>query len=733
MLVQLRERPVSGVARAHEVGSDGRVVNRTRPLAVRLPDSCVGAATPGSVWLVEGEATSRTFERNGFVVEQEVLRARRARVRPPAGELLARWIATNVAGIGEVIARRLVRALPDLDESVRQGDTEALTAVAGVSEARAQALIECWPAEGLYDVLTWLQEADLPLDLGERLSRVYGESAVQVLTRDPFLLLGFGVSFERSLEIARQLGVDEQDDRLLIGLAEHAAARVTARTGSTVASTETLLQEMQLAARGVSRGSLEPAPELACQAGALVRVPGGYQALGHALMERVVADFLRSSATRKPGEGALLAAWERGLSDVAVAHALADHEARLPFGLTAQQRAVISQAVQCPVAIITGPAGSGKSTIVRGILDVYGQVAVGLQIVQVALSGRAARRLSQATGRPAKTIAKCVADCIGAAKSSLPDHLLLVVDEASMVDLISAYRLIGLLPWASRLLLIGDEAQLPPVGPGVVFHALVESWLPILRLSEVKRQRAGSGIARVAWSIREGKIPDLPVPEEQLSLSREVHHTRHTDPATIADLWGQAGGAERAIILSPTRKGPGGIDEINAHLQMQAGADRPALHYLDDTRGWIPWQGREGRLLRLEDQVMVSVNDYEADIRNGDLGRITAVFDAPAAEGSVGLALVDGRSVALTTEVLAVLTLGYAITIHKSQGSEWPVVIVVLPRHAARMMFRPLLYTAVTRAAEQLVICGDPKLLEEAVTRDAKALGRSSNLGTLLV
>ena len=732
MLVQLREAPRGGVARAHEVASDGRVVNRSTPLAVRLPKSCHGAATPGSVWLVDGEKTKRTWQRDGFTMEQEVVHASTARFQRPAGGLLARWIAANVDGIGEVIARRLVRAVADLDGCVRQGDIRTLTAVAGVSVGRARALVECWPHKGLYDVLAWLQEANLPLGLSDRLSRVYGESAVEVLSRDPFMLLGFGVSFDASLRVATGLGIKDEDDRLLIGLAEHVAARSVARTGSTVVSAEALLRQMRLAAGGVSREALERAPELACQAGALVRVPAGYQSLGHALMERRVADFLRSAAMRERGEGALLAGWEIGLSQDDVASALAQHERRLPFALTAQQRTVISRAVQCPVAIITGPAGSGKSTIVRGVLDVYGQVAVGLPIVQVALSGRAARRLVEATGRPAKTIAKCVSDHLGGGKPSLPEHLLLVVDEASMVDLISCYRLIGLLPAASRVLLIGDDAQLPPVGPGVVFHALLEGWLPVLRLSEVKRQRVGSAIARLAGSIRAGEAPELPGADEQLSPSCEVRHTRRTDPLTIAHLWEQAGGAGRAIILSPTRKASGGIDEINAHLQSRAGVDRPALHYHDDTRGWIPWEGREGRVLRLEDQIMVSANDYEADIRNGDLGSVTAVFDAPTPEGTLGLAQIDGRSVALTADVLAVLTLGYAVTIHKSQGSEWPVVIVVLPRHAAHMMVRPLLYTAVTRATEQLVICGDAELLEVAVTRDVTAMNRSSNLGTLL-
>ena len=727
MLVQLKDRPVWGFARAQEIAADGRLVRRAKPLAVQFPRSCVGATNPGTVWSVEGDLSTRTLVRHGYSIEQEVVKARSATLRRVSGDLLARWIARNVTGIGEVIARRLVRALPDLDRCVRDHDVKALCSVAGLSERRARALIDEWPTEGLYDVLEWLQRAELPLGLGERLCRVYGTSALEVLERDPFSLLGFGVAFRDVLAIADSLGIDVDGDRMLVGLVEYAAGRFAARTGSTVMTEAGLMREAGSLSTGVEARKIANAPNLACKAGAIIAVPGGYQAIGHALMERRVARVLHLAATRRAGHGSLFAAWENRVSELDVVEAISKSESRLPFRLTAEQRRVVTEAVQCRVAVITGEAGTGKTTIVRAILGVYDEIA-GIPIFQVALSGRAARRMTEATGRPASTIAKLVAEHIGEHKPKLPEHLLLVVDEVSMVDLLSAYRLVGVLPAAARILLIGDVAQLPPVGPGVVFHALMDSGLPVFRLSQVKRHGEGSEIHQFARAIRRGNVPDMAVLDQGLDLAGSVAYTTDMRPEHVWHLWAQAGGAGRAKILSPIRKGPGGVEEINAHLQRKIGTSRPMVHYGDHARGWIPWLGPQGRSVHLHDQVMVTANDYDADVRNGDIGTIVEVFESPGESGSGGWLDIDGRQIPLTVDLLSVLTLGYAVTVHKSQGSQWPICIVMLPPRATAMVDRTLLYTAATRAVEKLVLCGDRKLVDRAVRSSWRALDRRTNL-----
>ena len=156
------------------------------------------------------------------------------------------------------------------------------------------------------------------------------------------------------------------------------------------------------------------------------------------------------------------------------------------------------------------------------------------------------------------------------------------------------------------------------------------------------------------------------------------------------------------------------------------------MHYADPVRGWIPWINAEGLAFHLHDRVMVTANDYKADIRNGDLGTIVEVFEERADDGSGGRMVVDGREVALNEDVLGSLSLGYAVTVHKSQGSQWPVCLLMLPGHASHMAERTLFYTAATRATEQLILCGDRSLLVRAVGREARASARKSNLTHLL-
>ena len=731
MLVQLRDRPFGGIATAQEIAPDGRIVRRAKPLAVRFPGPCIGAAKPGTLWSVEGKTTTRSFVRNGFHIEQEMLQANSVTPHRISGKLLARWIAKNVTGIGEVIAHRLVRALPELDRHVREHDLKALCTVAGLSEDRAHALIEAWPSEGLYEVLGWLRSVDLPLGIGERICRVYGESALEILQRDPFSLLGFGVRFRDALAVVGSLGIGIEDDRVLIGLAEHAVSQVTARTGSTVVGKDRLVQQMRRLSPRLSVNLAGKAPEIARNAGVLVGVPDGYQAVGHAIMERAIAGVLKRAAGRRPGESSLLANWEVHTSETTIAKALSISESQLPFSLTGEQRSVVTQALRCPVAVISGEAGTGKTTILRAILGVYDQLA-RIPVYQVALSGRAARRMTEATGRPASTIAKFIAEHLGDHKPDLPEHLLLVVDEASMVDILSAYRMVGILPDAARLLFVGDVAQLPPVGPGLVFHALMDAGLPVFRLSQVKRQRADSGIHRFAQALRRGHVPEMVALRGDLDTATDVVYTPEIRPEAIKRIWLQAGGAERAVILSPTRKGSGGVDEINAYLQRAIGSDRPVVRYLDDAKGWIPWIGSQGCPFHLNDRIMVTVNDYTADVRNGDLGTIVEVFESPGEDDSGGLLEIDGRLIPLTADLLAVLSLGYAVTIHKSQGSQWPVCIVMLPPQAEKMAARALFYTAATRATEKLYLCGNYGLLSRAVRKHATSPGRWSNLTHLL-
>lgn len=728
MMVQIAKIRPSGIRTAWEVQEDGSIAHRDTILAVQFPTQMREAASVGSVWSVEGEIERRNYKAHGFVVQDDLLTVETARFLRPSGELLTRWISRNIDGMGDVIARRLVRAFPDIDAVVRSGDRQALTTVAGVNESRARALIEKWPPQGLYGVLNWLQASNLPLGISDRLARVYGPNALARLKDDPFLLVAFGVSFRKILDLIVKLEIELPRDRLLAAIAEHVARTLCARTGSTVISDGELVTGADRVAADIGIVS-DGLIEAAISNGVLIRTEHGLQGLGAAIQEHAVARFLNQSAARPAGSGAFLAAWEEHLTDASIEAALIAFEDTLPFTMTPEQRAAVNGAVKSPVSIISGGAGTGKTTILLAILAAYDQLASGMAQFQVAVSGRAAQRMAECTGRPAVTIAKLLSDYRGENKPDFPEHALIVVDEASMLDLLTAYRLVGILPYATRVLLVGDAGQLPPIGEGLIFHAAMRSDLPVLELSQVKRQGQDSGIHRLATAVR------MNIYDHGLlnTGSGDCQYTPNCSPEALIRIWEESGGSEDCMLLTPTRKGHLGVNAVNALIQSHRDAVelRPELHYSDALHGWIPWITRRGARLRLGDQVMVTVNDYEADIRNGDLGTISEVYTESSGD-ALGLLELNGRVVDITAGLLETLDLGYAITIHKSQGSQWPTCILLLPDYVPHMLDQTLLYTAITRPVERLRVVGDRSLITRALNRGSVADKRNTNLESLL-
>ncbi|WP_420600315.1 AAA family ATPase [Neptuniibacter sp.] len=730
MIIQVAKVRASGIRSVLAVKQDGSIENRAKTLTVRFPKDCTDAASPGSVWRIEGAIEQRCFAINHVkIVKEEHIKAQKAEFIKPSGELLALWISYNIDGIGITIARRLVRALPNLHEIIREADSKTLSAIKGLNETRAKAIIENWPSESLYDVLEFLQTSSLPLGLARRLVSVYEDQALEKLKVDPFILAAFGVSFSNILDFIERLELKIESDRILAAIAEHVATRYCHRTGSTVIPVEHLIEQSTAITEDLKL-STETLVSDAISHGVFLETSKGLQTLGAAIQENTVAHFIKKAALRPAGQGSLLATWEKNLTDESIEQALVNFESTLPFRMNEEQRDAIKGAVKSPVSIISGGAGTGKTTILKALFALYDQLADGIFEYQVALSGRAAQRMSESTERPAITIAKMIYDHVGEKKNQIPDHILLVVDEASMVDLLSAYKLVGILPEATRIVLVGDDAQLLPVGGGLVFHAAINSTLPVFHLKQVKRQSDQSGIHRLATAIRNNDFKlDLLNCE-----SKDCTYSDNTSPEHIVNVWEKAGGAESCVILTPSRKGNLGVDSLNQLIQshLDSFENRPSLHYQDDLRGWITWITSSGAELRLEDQIMITANDYETGIRNGDLGTITEVLSEPE-DDVIGRMNVNGEIIDITATLLESVELGYAITIHKSQGSQWPTCIFMLPSYVEHMLDQTLLYTAVTRPAEKLVILGKSELVSKALAKGKSSDHRVTNLENLLI
>lgn len=725
-IVQVKKSRAWGHATVDLVKKDGSIESRDKTLVVKFPVDAQELAKEGSLWEVSGKEFLKSFKVNGYVVNEYVIDADEIKFLRPSGKILARWLSSNIKGIGTVIAKRLVR-LKNLEDLIAFQDKASLLEIAGMSEERVERLLEQWPAPNLYQTIEWLEKQQLPLNLGEKLVGIFGADAIERVKAHPFLLMGMGVSFEKTMAMANELKLSMADNAVMAGVALHAAVKHSATTGSTVIDAKTLVRQCTEVMASSAPAHIG---DVAVEEGYLVKAGNAYQVYGKALMETAVAQFLVDAYTRRPGAHALLAAWEKDVTRTSVESAVLDYESSLGFALTNEQRMAVVGAVMSPVCCISGGAGTGKTTILKAILGVYDSLAVGMPCYQVALSGRAAQKMASSTGAPAQTIAKLIANHVGDKKPDLPPHLLLVIDEASMVDLLSMYRLVSLLPSATRILFVGDTSQLPPVGDGLVFHALFGTPIQFFNLSQVKRQSDQSGIHRFATGVRESALEMPKRTQATLAESEDCSIEPNADMTRLISLWREAGGIGN-IVLSPVRKGMFGVENINTQLQEAVGLSRKVLYYRDELRGWIPWITPTSARLLEEDPVLVVANNYEedADLRNGDLGVITEVFRKPdEVTGAVGILEVNGVAVYITPGILIKLQLGYAVTIHKSQGSQWPTCFVMLPPEASRMIDQTLIYTAVTRPTDRLVLFGDEAVVEQAVKRGSIALERRTCL-----
>jgi exodeoxyribonuclease V alpha subunit len=422
--------------------------------------------------------------------------------------------------------------------------------------------------------------------------------------------------------------------------------------------------------------------------------------------ERVVAKHL--------GRLAAIERREKDDHDRAVDEAATDE-------LTDAQRSAAHLALTKGLVVLTGGPGTGKTTTVRAI--VRAQEILGRRALLCAPTGRAAKRLSEATGREARTIHRLLEWNPATARfrrgeASPLDAELILVDEASMLDVRLAESLVSAVPNGATLVLVGDVDQLPPVGPGQVLRELIRSEVaPTIRLEVVFRQAQRSAIVRGAHAILHGRIPEPTARGERGDGDLFIVRTR--DPQRITErLLAALDRMKRVygldpkrdvMVLSPMRRGPTGTERLNELLQESLNPARRA----------------STSVFRPGDKVMQLRNDYDRDVFNGDLGEVHHF------EGGITYVDVDGREVQYTVEQLDDLSLAYASTIHKVQGSEFPAVVIILHAGHHVLLSRALVYTAVTRAKKLAMIIGDDRALRRAV-KNAETYASRSKLAERL-
>lgn len=444
--------------------------------------------------------------------------------------------------------------------------------------------------------------------------------------------------------------------------------------------------------------------------GGALRLGDRLQPFGAGLMEVECAVMLSDLARQAPSvEVGMLRA-----TDAEIEQEIDKYERGRPFNLTDVQRRAVKAAHIHRFFCLAGYAGSGKTTVLRAICDTV--EALGRSPIIMTLSGRAAQRAAETTGRQAITIAKFMSMSDHESSEPLSADRVIIVDEASMCSLPDIWRILQRLGDA-QLILCGDPAQLPPISFGLVFHVLTEvPSIPVVTLDRVMRQREDSGIPAVAEAVRSGKVMQLPAYD---GAKPGVTFDECSDLEAIGlisrigvDLRKSGIGRDDVQIVGSIKSGNAGVSAINTHYHERA-----------VTHGAALWPGFEH--IAAGEPLIWTKNDKHTGFTNGSMGRVIEFEDG------VVRAVVDGLNVDLDPESAGQMTeLSYAITVHKSQGSQWPVIII--PVFKNRIMDRSMIYTAITRAQKQVILVGSRQAFCEAVRTPQAAMKREVGFPTWL-
>lgn len=613
---------------------------------------------------------------------------------PSTVEGIERYLGSGlVQGIGKTFAKRIVNAFGSDTLRVIDEAPQRLREVEGIGRKRAVQIRKAWEAQkAIQSIMMFLQGHGIAMGQAVRIYKQYGDKAVTVLRENPYRLATDvrGIAFKTADAIAREMGVPKDSPlRAEAGLGyvlERSAGEghVYLPWGELRDKTASLLE--------VDVSKLDPVLDVAVQNKTVIREGESiYSPLLHRA-EVAAADLLRT-LLRAP------------LQQVSIDVEKAIHwvERTKKISLSNEQRDAIRLAVDAKVMVITGGPGTGKTTLLNGLLDIFSYKGLGLLLA--APTGRAAKRMTAATGREAQTIHRLLefSPKKGGFKHDENDPLdadLLVVDECSMVDIALLHQLLRAVPPGARLLLVGDVDQLPSVGPGSVLLDVISSReIPVAWLKTVFRQAAESGIVSNAHRINQGQPPEYNDTDFFFVERSDAASARDTVVEVVANRIPRKFGLHSkgdVQVLSPMRRGDAGVNGLNEALKQALNPDAKLI---------------AGRPFGVGDKVMQQRNNYDLEVYNGDVG-IVRLVDDDMKEVEVAF---DDRSVLYPFDTLDELELAYAGTVHKSQGSEYPAVVIpLLPQHYM-LLQRNVLYTAITRASRLVVIVGESRAVEMAV------------------
>ena len=678
---------------------------------------CIPCAAPGEHLGVSG--TWETHPQHGAQLRAEEVERR----LPEDAEELISYLGSGICkGLGPATARRLVERFGAETAEVISSQPEKLSLIKGITARRAMEISESFRRHmGLRRLMAFLAQYGLPPVLAIRLRQIYGDGALDAIRRDPYLLSADagGLPFSAADEIAMSMGFSARSPErlrsaLLFELSHNEGnGHVFLPRGKLLAATAQLLGDEDGVEEAldtlIDEGKVSSETVANVEACYLLRL---HEAEDYAC--RKLLNLLSATADVSSRAG-------RTVDEI---------EAAQGITYAPLQRKAVELAAEHGVLILTGGPGTGKTTTVRGIVSLFERM--GLAIVLAAPTGRAAQRLGELTGREAQTVHRLLGMSWNEATHEVTftkgekeplEADAVIVDEMSMVDLPLFAALLRSLRPGTRLVMVGDADQLPSVGAGNVFSDLIRSGkVETVFLREVFRQAERSAIIRNAHAVNAGEPPRLQ--NDQGDFYFLCRRDAQRAVSTVVELCQSRLPEKMGIpvgdiqVLTPTRKGPAGTENLNRLLQ-------DALNPAKPGQPEIRWGER---IFRPGDRVMQTRNDYDilwekedgtvgSGVFNGDVGRIQAIDPA----GEWLAILYEDRKALYSLEMLSEIDLAYAQTVHKAQGSEYPCVVLCAMPSAPGLMVRGVLYTALTRARELLILVGDDAAVREMAANDRRA------------
>ena len=647
---------------------------------------------------------------------------------PTSYEGLVDYLSSSrFKGIGKVLAERIVDELGQDAIDTIISDSNALKGVTGLSKAKAEDLREgLLRHQGTERIFMQLSEWGFGPALSDKIYRAYESETITLIKENPYKLIEDvdGIGFNKADQLAEQLDFDAEDINRIVAGIYVSVLELSNSDGDTYVPEEVAKKNGRKLLESsrrylISDELLERAVELAVQNEQLMRlvdnlmIPSLYYA--ELNIVKKIDNYYQYEQIERFEEDEI----DEAIDEVVKISGINYDES---------QRQALKTSIQSPISVITGGPGTGKTTLIKGIILLHSilhdydleQATKKVDenpVLLAAPTGRAAKRMEETTGLPASTIHRL----IGFNRDSQVDEFyaaeldgsLLIVDEMSMVDTWLMNWLVQAIPYHLQVVLVGDKDQLPSVGPGKVFSDLIESdVLPVLRLEKIYRQAQNSTIIDLAHKIRQGFLPEdfLMKQHDRSFIQAPAQQISHVLQQIIVAAKKKGFDATNLQVLAPMYKGPAGINALNTLLQELLNPPKPRKREINHFDS----------VFRVGDKVLQLVNNSEDGVYNGDIGRIEAIHFKKETASKVEEITVSFDNVELIYKKsdLDQLTLAYCTSIHKAQGSEYPLVILPLVDMYSRLLQKDILYTAITRAQSSLIMLGNPDSFYKAVTSE---------------